>query len=331
MPPKKKREKSFSQSSFIPKSEIKLDAPTFAKKHLLSGEIPSFFLPKSEIKLDVPSSNKMLPPPSEMPSYFIPESEIEIDASLGKALPYFDETLSSFIPKIEFKLAAPSSSEMLPPTCEIPQLVQSKYQKMMEFAKQSFSIQIDSYQFIDPKIVTYEGLVDRSRYPLFDDKIFIMKTERFLDVNSILKILNESDDGNIYHFRGPSGVGKSHVLIQNVFKIRKDFHNKFRVLHMIMNEDYTVDSHYWFRNDFIYAFCKDLDDPAFPKPPSEFNYDANITNGENWFNYLSHHKPSNDISLETVKKYFKKNRINLILFWDQDNIFQKEKKKYAKN
>ena len=52
---------------------------------------------------------------------------------------------------------------------------QSEFQKIDEWALKSYSVDIDSYQWIDPNLIAYEGLINKSKFPLYENKLLVMK------------------------------------------------------------------------------------------------------------------------------------------------------------
>ena len=167
--------------------------------------------------------------------------------------------------------APPPQTLILPvPPSQPPLITQSEFEEIDEWAKKSYSVEIDSHQWIDPKTITFNGLINKSRFPLYEDKLLVMrKSNNFSE--DIFKIIDEKTY-NPHYFRGPSGVGKSYELIQTVFKIKKNFNNKYRVLHIILQDSYTHNPFDWFPKDFVYCFCNDFEDKEFPKPPTENNF-----------------------------------------------------------
>ena len=136
------------------------------------------------------------------------------------------------------------------------------------------------------------------------------------------KIKNLSN--NEIYVLGPSGNGKTFCLTRTVFDIRQKHQKKFRVLHIILTEDYVKrpSEHFW--NDFYYCFVNDIESKNFPFPP---NHDPNLILSQNWEECIK--DGTIDMKhLNKIRKYFEERGIDLILVWDQDNLLQNIKLTY---
>ena len=203
---------------------------------------------------------------------------------------------------------------------------QEPYQYLFQMSAKPYEFSFDCSQWISTRLVRYDEL-DEERYCLIDDQIYLQKSEKMEKLlEPYFNEISYDDITQIYHFKGLSGIGKSHGIIQSVLKYRKK--QNYRILHIILDSSYMEVPKSHFTHDFFYCFHKDLEDPDFPKPPKidNFHYNKKMNKGENWFEFLSQNNIKDDSFLKEISKYLKSKQIAFILIWDQDNIFQNYKK-----
>ena len=200
------------------------------------------------------------------------------------------------------------------------------YEHLRQMSAKPYELSFENSEWISPTMIRYPNL-SLERYPLVDGQIYLQKSKKMEELleNNFENSYYTDLKKNIF-LRGPSGHGKSHGLIQTVLKYRKK--QNVRILHMILDKPYMVSPQIYFLYDFFYCFYKDLEDPDFPNPPSKdnFKYDEKISKGENWYYFLSMSTLKDADFLKKISYYLRSKKIAFILIWDQDNIFQKQKK-----
>ena len=231
----------------------------------------------------------------------------------------------------------PDISEIIKQKFIYQPLDQNPYQHLLQMAKNAYQFTLEKSQWISPQLIRYKPL-DIRRFVLVGSRqletqpqpqpfqLYLQKSEKMMSlIESYLKNISYLINDPPHYFRGPSGIGKSHGLIQWILENRK--RDNIRILHMILDTNYLLYPCQYFAYDFIYCFHKDIENPDFPKPPDceYFKYNQNIMNGENWFKFLRYANPKDANFLSTIVQYLYKKEIASIFIWDQDNIFQKNK------
>ena len=88
-------------------------------------------------------------------------------------------------PAPPFQPPIPVQTSQLPTiSVSSPPNIQSTFQKMDEWARKSYSVEIDSPQWIHPKLITFEKLINTSRFPLYENKLFVMKSKNICVMNT---------------------------------------------------------------------------------------------------------------------------------------------------
>ena len=194
------------------------------------------------------------------------------------------------------------------------------------FAKKSYASRFTDKNFVKAKLISFNEL-DQDRYkPNEADEIFMLTQTKNIDI--VKEILSNEKNYPIskkpIYLRGPSGNGKSFSLIRATFEMRQKHHDKFRILHLILNEYYAENPYEYFWKDFYYCFVFDLESGNFPAPPIN---DPNKTLIENWERFFFLAEPTKDNFLGEISLYLLSQGIKLVLIWDQDNAFHKVMKK----
>ena len=193
------------------------------------------------------------------------------------------------------------------------------------FVKKSYYSRFTEKNFVKAKVISFNELDQDIYKPNQADEIFMLpQTKNIAIVKEIMS--NEKNypiNKKPIYLRGPSGNGKSFSLIRATFEMRQKHHDKFRILHIILNEDYAANPYESLWKDFYYCFVFDLESGDFPDPPT---IHPNKTLIENWESFFTD-SPEKDNFLKDISLYFESKGIKLVLIWDQDNAFHKVMKK----
>jgi len=194
-----------------------------------------------------------------------------------------------------------------------------KYKNSKSISKESFQVNSEYFDYIDPMTVSPNALTKRflDQDMLNADGTYngfsFFKHPFYDELLKKVLLLIKQPPGK-YYFEGPQGIGKSFALLSIVMEMRKQ--KEFRVIYVNNPELWKDFNIKYIANELIWTFAQD--EHSFPPPDG-----GSSTNPlEQWYQIISSRTATDSDFinfLETAYSYCQGQRIQIVAFLDQEN------------